>query len=67
MLLKVVKRPLPFKTRNLLLPFNLNNLEKRAMSDYEKILRKRLKRDALIGVGVISVIMVVYFTAITLL
>lgn len=37
------------------------------MSNYEKILRKRMKRDALIGIGIISLIVVVYFTAIYLL
>lgn len=32
------------------------------MSDYEKTLRKRLKRDTFIGLGIIAVIMLLFFT-----
>jgi hypothetical protein len=37
------------------------------MTNYEKILRKRLLRDAWIGIGIIFLLVVIYFTLITLL
>jgi hypothetical protein len=37
------------------------------MTNYEKILRKQLRRDAWIGIGIISLLVVMYFTLITLL
>ncbi len=37
------------------------------MTNYEKILRKRLKRDVFIGIGVLSLLVVIYLTAIILL
>jgi len=37
------------------------------MDHYEKILRKRLKRDTLIGLGIIAIIMVAFFTVVILL
>jgi hypothetical protein len=37
------------------------------MSEYEKILQKRLKRDAIVGIGIISFLVIIYFASMTLL
>jgi len=37
------------------------------MSDYEKTLRKRLIRDAVVGVGIISLLVMLYFASMTFL
>ncbi len=37
------------------------------MSEYEKILRKRLKRDTFIGLGIIALIMILFVTVVIFL
>lgn len=44
-----------------------NYFKKNYMSEYEKVLRDRLKRDAIIGIGIISMLVMLYFASVTLL
>jgi hypothetical protein len=64
MLLKIVNKALNKQKGRLSLP---RKFYPHSMSEYEKTLQKRLKRDIIVGIGIISLLVIIYLTSMTLL